>query len=200
MILQDHSKAHSSSLSALMMSTTVPISLSLTSAATTPAAAAPAPCLLCLHCYKCYRVLSTNSNVVLVVCIKMTTNHKCTKCQCKKSCCTEVRISMLTVYCRLTVQVLKKYQHCVRHLVILEAAVAATAPAPLTICATKVCLVAVMSKFKAGVELHLCCQCVAEHPKAVVASNLHVMLHHMDQLVAVVQEGVSLLLSCWWSS
>ena len=63
---------------------------------------------------------------------------------------------MSMVYCRLTVQVLKKYQHCVRQLTMLEAAVTATAPTLLTVHNAKVCLVTVMSKFKAGVELYLC--------------------------------------------
>ena len=72
-----------------------------------------------------------------------------------------MRISTSVLYHRLTIQVPKKYQHHMRQLTILEATVAATTPTLLTVHAAKVCLVAATSKFKARVELHLCCQWVA---------------------------------------
>ena len=74
------------------------------------------------------------------------------------------------------------------------------AGSPATMRAASVRLVAATRKLKSGVELHICCQCVAEHPEAVAASDSHTMLCWMDQLVNMVWEGVSLSLSCWWSS
>ena len=72
-----------------------------------------------------------NSSLMVVSCVKTTTDHKCGECQWKKSHCTKVRISMSTLYHRLTIQVPKKYQHYARQLTILEATIAATTPACL---------------------------------------------------------------------